>query len=101
MRAVPLLSQAIAAGKTGPESGVVMAWRSVDQRGAVVKRKRAIGRTADDDVAGDPTRLRPRVDEEAGRLSAPVGPFGRTVVALSLIHISEPTRRTPISYAVF
>src|SRR5665647_1187661 len=24
-----------------------------------------------------------------------------TVVALSLIHISEPTRRTPISYAVF
>src|SRR5665647_3623131 len=26
-----------------------------------------------------------------------VGPFGK----LSLIHISEPTRRTPISYAVF
>src|SRR5450755_2308382 len=58
MRAVPLLSQAIAAGKTGLESGVVMAWRSVDQRGAVVKRKRSIGRTAEDDVAGEPTRLR-------------------------------------------
>src|SRR5680860_1027750 len=26
---------------------------------------------------------------------------GRSVVLLSLIHISEPTRRTPISYAVF
>src|SRR5664279_5005844 len=26
---------------------------------------------------------------------------GRQVVLLSLIHISEPTRRTPISYAVF
>ena len=26
---------------------------------------------------------------------------GRTVTGLSLIHISEPTRRTPISYAVF
>src|SRR5664279_568591 len=27
--------------------------------------------------------------------------FERTPSALSLIHISEPTRRTPISYAVF
>src|SRR5664279_1666875 len=27
--------------------------------------------------------------------------FGRMVLILSLIHISEPTRRTPISYAVF
>ena len=27
--------------------------------------------------------------------------FLRTIVLLSLIHISEPTRRTPISYAVF
>ena len=26
---------------------------------------------------------------------------GESVVCLSLIHISEPTRRTPISYAVF
>src|SRR5664279_5990674 len=25
----------------------------------------------------------------------------RTTISLSLIHISEPTRRTPISYAVF
>src|SRR5664279_1528264 len=29
------------------------------------------------------------------------GPAGHTIMALSLIHISEPTRRTPISYAVF
>src|SRR5665647_2543541 len=31
------------------------------------------------------------------------GPWGWTLfgLALSLIHISEPTRRTPISYAVF
>ena len=27
--------------------------------------------------------------------------YNVAVVALSLIHISEPTRRTPISYAVF
>ena len=27
--------------------------------------------------------------------------FNEVVVSLSLIHISEPTRRTPISYAVF
>src|SRR5664279_2672173 len=26
---------------------------------------------------------------------------GRPILVLSLIHISEPTRRTPISYAVF
>src|SRR5680860_1807322 len=30
-----------------------------------------------------------------------VGAEGTEVVGLSLIHISEPTRRTPISYAVF
>src|SRR5665647_3774820 len=29
-----------------------------------------------------------------------LGEFGATIT-LSLIHISEPTRRTPISYAVF
>src|SRR5665647_1378778 len=29
------------------------------------------------------------------------GNSAKTVVILSLIHISEPTRRTPISYAVF
>ena len=28
-------------------------------------------------------------------------PRGRVIEILSLIHISEPTRRTPISYAVF
>ena len=28
-------------------------------------------------------------------------PAGRALLYLSLIHISEPTRRTPISYAVF
>src|SRR5664279_6458923 len=28
-------------------------------------------------------------------------PFKHAVFSLSLIHISEPTRRTPISYAVF
>src|SRR5664279_2905459 len=40
-----------------------------------------------------------------GRLTFPVGGFYHAtkyaVEALSLIHISEPTRRTPISYAVF
>src|SRR5680860_1679387 len=35
----------------------------------------------------------------SGVLPAP-GTFA-TVMVLSLIHISEPTRRTPISYAVF
>src|SRR5680860_497924 len=38
------------------------------------------------------------IHHEVGRavLADPVGP-----ATLSLIHISEPTRRTPISYAVF
>src|SRR5665647_564430 len=31
----------------------------------------------------------------------PAGRLGSSVAFLSLIHISEPTRRTPISYAVF
>ena len=30
-----------------------------------------------------------------------VSPLGYTTYRLSLIHISEPTRRTPRSYAVF
>src|SRR5665647_978569 len=30
-----------------------------------------------------------------------VGLLKRSIIHLSLIHISEPTRRTPISYAVF
>src|SRR5664279_3392180 len=35
------------------------------------------------------------------RTSSTVAPVIRAVPYLSLIHISEPTRRTPISYAVF
>src|SRR5665647_3758947 len=48
--------------------------------------------------AGDP------LDEHAGRRRThPPGPERHEdkAVHLSLIHISEPTRRTPISYAVF
>src|SRR5665647_301916 len=41
-------------------------------------------------------RIMPRLAEHAARVSHRE-PHG----ALSLIHISEPTRRTPISYAVF
>src|SRR5664279_1030625 len=37
----------------------------------------------------------------SGRLWPPASPVSHDVVHLSLIHISEPTRRTPISYAVF
>src|SRR5665647_1504048 len=37
----------------------------------------------------------------AGAELATGWPEGGGVYALSLIHISEPTRRTPISYAVF
>src|SRR5680860_4711 len=45
-------------------------------------------------------RLRPLLPR--GRFEAiPGEPRLRNVVGLSLIHISEPTRRTPISYAVF
>src|SRR5664279_2744795 len=36
-----------------------------------------------------------------GLTLAPSGKHCRTCWHLSLIHISEPTRRTPISYAVF
>src|SRR5664279_6147623 len=36
----------------------------------------------------------------AGWVCWEVGAGGASVPALSLIHISEPTRRTPISYAV-
>src|SRR5680860_1630524 len=35
------------------------------------------------------------------RLGCRGGEAGETASHLSLIHISEPTRRTPISYAVF
>src|SRR5665647_3700384 len=43
------------------------------------------------------SKSRERVISGIKRVSKP----GRRVYALSLIHISEPTRRTPISYAVF
>src|SRR5664279_3358997 len=36
-----------------------------------------------------------------GRIVAEAGFADQTVYILSLIHISAPTRRTPISYAVF
>src|SRR5680860_856405 len=42
--------------------------------------------------------FRPAAAEQAGRLTDGAGVEGGN---LSLIHISEPTRRTPISYAVF
>src|SRR5665647_1268109 len=42
----------------------------------------------------------PPYNAMASGLSASIT-AGMTVVYLSLIHISEPTRRTPISYAVF
>src|SRR5680860_869249 len=44
-------------------------------------------------------------DDQEERVGAveevPGSRAARALVALSLIHISEPTRRTPISYAVF
>src|SRR5665647_2520953 len=41
-------------------------------------------------------------DESSSRFGLPVlYAFRRSASSLSLIHISEPTRRTPISYAVF
>src|SRR5664279_5899862 len=36
-----------------------------------------------------------------GRVEASPAVLDESVLTLSLIHISEPTRRTPISYAVF
>src|SRR5664279_5802045 len=42
---------------------------------------------------------RSRKPQKASSMSQPTVP--RPVEYLSLIHISEPTRRTPISYAVF
>src|SRR5665647_3841979 len=40
-------------------------------------------------------------DPNGPGLDTAPGQAGSTVGQLSLIHISEPTRRTPISYAVF
>src|SRR5664279_2370763 len=40
-------------------------------------------------------------DSQVELVAEPVDHFHQFVCLLSLIHISEPTRRTPISYAVF
>src|SRR5664279_6536582 len=54
---------------------------------------------ADDVDAVDVLALDGGLELEHRRI---IGQHGlRVVEALSLIHISEPTRRTPISYAVF
>ena len=48
--------------------------------------------------------MNPLIEEltkEQLRSDIPAFRPGDTVRVLSLIHISEPTRRTPISYAVF
>src|SRR5664279_3129669 len=64
---------------------------------------------------GDPEILSQRLERGAAQaVSRPAGPAleeleifdgghhrARAVEEISLIHISEPTRRTPISYAVF
>src|SRR5680860_1183475 len=59
-------------------------------------------------VAAAVAQTRERVAQHLARHPAPGrllwdtrGRFTRAYDALSLIHISEPTRRTPISYAVF
>ena len=46
-------------------------------------------------------RLKEQVATLEARLRAAYADAGVTALALSLIHISEPTRRTPISDAVF
>src|SRR5665647_3718430 len=43
----------------------------------------------------------PSATEKSSRHSLRQGLYRLHVAGLSLIHISEPTRRTPISYAVF
>src|SRR5680860_1725196 len=58
---------------------------------------------------GTPSRIRLRLQDRAVGIiypprrtanhGPPIRPCGG--ISLSLIHISEPTRRTPISYAVF
>ena len=48
----------------------------------------------DDVLPGTPTMLKWKTQADADSLY-------NTPPCLSLIHISEPTRRTPISYAVF
>src|SRR5664279_4870526 len=55
------------------------------------------------DVAHDSrsAAVDPLCTEETGSVQEPIPAGRRTAQSLSLIHISEPTRRTPISYAVF
>ena len=56
------------------------------------------GPNVKDDAPRDAAKARRRAGLE--RLSRTTQE-GHTILHLSLIHISEPTRRTPISYAVF
>src|SRR5680860_1810872 len=48
-------------------------------------------------IAATGAELQDPFEKDSDRLKA----LGRHMAHLSLIHISEPTRRTPISYAVF
>src|SRR5665647_2551243 len=59
-------------------------------------RGRSTRRRGGSDDAGHPVGFADR-----GGSPDRLTPFLRTKQELSLIHISEPTRRTPISYAVF
>src|SRR5664279_5635621 len=52
-------------------------------------------------LPGKPTMLKPAAGIAKLAAAAPWHCAQLLVVLLSLIHISEPTRRTPISYAVF
>src|SRR5680860_1807714 len=63
---------------------------------------RPVGRP-DDHLPGNPARARRsrRHDDRAVRHAGGHRGLAGTTRPLSLIHISEPTRRTPISYAVF
>src|SRR5665647_3601718 len=47
------------------------------------------------------SRHRPKLEEKTIRYARLLDIARTSVKCLSLIHISEPTRRTPISYAVF
>src|SRR5665647_3139945 len=71
---------------------------------AVVRRRGVgLGRLQAAALAVDFADQRERLDEIPFEAGAPgrVADLGDAVIHLSLIHISEPTRRTPISYAVF
>src|SRR5665647_2173895 len=73
--------------------------------GAYVHRRdqAGIARSLDEVFALFPI-LEKKQNDPAGSLSGgqqQMVAIGRALLGLSLIHISEPTRRTPISYAVF